>query len=96
LTHVFCVQVADLVRIVTVLAPHHKHLETLRAFVAERLPPGFPVRYRTHSWAAANTMLSRLFVRVLGFLSSFWGFAIRDSSRPLFSTDFVEVFFACF
>jgi hypothetical protein len=37
-------QVSDLVRIVSVLAPHHRHLETLRRFVSERLPPGFPVR----------------------------------------------------
>jgi hypothetical protein len=40
----FPLHVNDLVRIVTVLAPHHKHLETLRSFIAERLPPGFPVR----------------------------------------------------
>ena len=40
----FPLTVQDLLRILTLAAPHHPSLEKLRAFVSERLPAGFPIQ----------------------------------------------------
>lgn len=40
----FSLSVADLHRILSVVAPHHPSLEKLRQFINERLPPGFPIQ----------------------------------------------------
>ena len=34
----------DLLRILSVIAPHHPSIEKLRQFISDRLPAGFPIQ----------------------------------------------------
>lgn len=40
----FPLEIKDLIRLLSVVAPHHPSIEKLRRFISGSLPPGFPIQ----------------------------------------------------